>query len=410
MPDVDEPPVVVDDAPDVESPADPPEGQPDTPESEAAPEPEPEGRGALATLGDDDEIIIPTPIDGLPLIFTKDQKQLTPEQMRILAPLRIEADYDPGQVWMWLLDCRSRGFDPYARESFLYRIGKDLVRHVGIEGLRRKAQESGEYRGQTAPQFAGPDGVWKDVWTSPQPPLACRVGVYRAGFVEAVFRPVYWEEYCPMVDEYVWEDGPRGRRKRYTGNKVPSPMWRRADQGGKPLTMVSKCAEAAAMRAAWPNTFGGYYVPEETEKSRTDAAREAEAAHDAAAERRHAAYQKANPAAARIMVVDSTAEDTTPVQDVPQQLGALALAELEMQAEVLQRDVPWMVKKWVAARGGRDFSTASPAEVVEVVLSARPYVIEALRMAGRDAEADAYERAGTAIMSVGQLLGQEVNA
>jgi hypothetical protein len=363
-------------------------------------------REPAATL-DGDTIVIPTHVAGLPLRFTRDQQQLNPEQMRMLAPLGIDADYDIGEVIAFLMDCRKRGFDPYAKEAMLYRIAGKYIRHVGIEGLRRKAEETREYRGQAPPMFCGPDGVWKDVWTGDEPPLAAKVGVYRAGFVEAVSRPVFWDEYCPTQEE----KRQLGRNQwEKTGRRVPIANWRPASQGGKPLVMLIKCAEAAALRAAWPNTFSGYYVPEETAKMRADAdqhtaaAKEAEAQRDAAAERRHAAYTKANPPAARERVIDGTAIDTTPADD---QRGELARAEICWQAETLGRDVEWITRRWRAARAGQDFTTATTQEVVELALRYRPVVAEALRKAGQTQQADRYAATGDRIAPLTELLAEQ---
>jgi hypothetical protein len=366
-------------------------------------------RESVATL-DGDTIVIPTHVDGLPLRFTRTQKHLDADQMRLLGPLGIEADYDLGEVIAFLVDCRKRGFDPYAKEAMLYRIAGKYIRHVGIEGLRRKAEETREYRGQAPPMFCGPDGVWKDVWTSEQPPLAAKVGVYRAGFVEAVSRPVFWDEYCPMQAEKVQD---RTGRWVPTGKRVPIANWKPANKGGKPLVMLVKVAEATSLRAAWPNTFSGYYVPEETAKMRVDeiadleASKEAEAARDAAAERRRAAYTKANPPPVRERVIDGEAVDTTPTAGDDDRRGELARAELAWQAGILGKDLDWITRRWRAARGGQDFATATAQEAVELTLRYRPVVAEALRNAGQDEQADRYANAGDRIAPLEDLLSED---
>jgi LAGLIDADG DNA endonuclease family len=199
-------------------------------------------REAVATTDDDGAIIIPTHIQGSPLRFTPDQRLLNAEQMRILGPLGIEATYDLGEVIAFLIECRKRGFDPYAKEAMLYKISGKYIRHVGIEGLRRKAEETGEYRGHGVPQYCAPDGVWRDVWPYSEPPWACKVPVYRAGFVEATVKVVYWDEYCPTTDETRKEKG----RDVKTGRKVPLANWRSAKDGGKPLMIFAKCLPGSA--------------------------------------------------------------------------------------------------------------------------------------------------------------------
>ncbi len=81
--------------------------------------------------------------------------------------------------------CKRTGLNPFKREIYaiLRRDGQTgrakLTIHTGIDGFRTTAARTGHYRGQTAPEWCGEDGAWRDVWLSAKPPTAARVGVYR---------------------------------------------------------------------------------------------------------------------------------------------------------------------------------------------------------------------------------------
>lgn len=364
---------------------------------------------------DDGTLRVPTSIPGLVLTFTRNQVKLTDEQMHLLTPLGIEADWDVGQVAVFLLTCHQRGLDPWRKQAYLLLIDSKLVYHIGIDGHRARAEATGQYRGKLGPLFCGPDGVWHDKWLDRNnPPAAAKVAILRQGF-EPVWAVAMYDEYAPIVNETVWADtgevwqdtGRPKRKKVSTGKRRPAANWRAARDGGKPAVMLEKVAKAAAFRDAFPEQCGGFYDPAETEKSRYEASVAAEAdpaapGEDAGAQRRHAAYEAAMteaakggefPAFAGLGVSDEGARP-------------LLLAELDEQAAILDKTRTEVTAKWSKARGGADFATWPVVhDMASLVRALRPYVLEALREQGKTAEADHYEQSPD-LGTVEELFGR----
>lgn len=176
--------------------------------------------------------------------------KLAPEQVELLKRTVAKGASDD-EFALFLHQCERTGLDPFAKQIYcLQRRTKNeegawvnaMVTQVGIDGKRLIAQRTGQYRGQTVPVFYDKGGNPREVWLdSKVPPVACRVGVRRAGFDEPLYVTAHYDEYVQR-----------------TRDNQPNRMWKE-----KPCVMLAKCAESQAMNKAFPQELSGLYIEEE---------------------------------------------------------------------------------------------------------------------------------------------------
>lgn len=177
----------------------------------------------------------------------------TPENIELLKKSLADSKtiLTDSELGIFLYQAQKTGLDPLARQIYVMKRDQGGVSFMtSIDGQRLVAQRTHEYDGQAPPQWCGPDGVWKEVWLSKENPAAARVGVYRKGMREPVYGIATWNSYARYTD--VWENG------RKTGARKPMGVW-----GQMGDVMIAKCAEALALRKAFPQELSGLYTPEE---------------------------------------------------------------------------------------------------------------------------------------------------
>jgi phage recombination protein Bet len=149
------------------------------------------------------------------------------------------------ELSLFIQQCKRTQLDPFSRQIYATKIQGKISIQATIDGFRLIAERSGDYQGQTLPLYLNKTGKWSEVWTETGYPVACKVGVYKKGFIEPLFAIAKWDSYVQKV-----KDGKVGF------------MWAKM-----PEVMLAKVAEALALRKAFPNDLSGIYSQEEMEQA-----------------------------------------------------------------------------------------------------------------------------------------------
>lgn len=139
------------------------------------------------------------------------------------------------ELELFLHACKRTGLDPLMKQIYAIKRrnnktgNEDMSIQTGIDGYRLIADRTGKYAGSHGPEYQVAEDGWPDV---------ASVTVYK--MVGDVPRPfsasARWKEYCQET----------------------SPMWKKM-----PFLMLGKCAEALALRKAFPAELSGVYTHEE---------------------------------------------------------------------------------------------------------------------------------------------------
>lgn len=159
----------------------------------------------------------------------------------------------------WFLYQAARAqLDPFSRQIYwIKRRDGTAFTLVSIDGLRLIAQRSGNYAGQMGPEWCDEEGTWRNVWLADEPPAAARVGAMIKDAKNPLWGIARFKSYAP-----------RNKEGKLFGNWVQMPD-----------VMIAKCAEALALRKAFPQDLSGLYSGDEMEQAVPDDQRKLD--HDA---------------------------------------------------------------------------------------------------------------------------------
>lgn len=183
------------------------------------------------------------------LAIRPDQTNWTPEQAAVLRQSGIDNEVTGAELASFLHLCQRTQLDPFSRQIYLIgrwdkRAGRKVFTpQTSIDGYRvtahRAASKAGHKLGYEDTVWCDSSGKWFDVWLSAEPPAAAKVVVVRDG------------QRFPAVAKY-------SEYVQTNKENKPIGLW-----GKMPATMTAKCAEALALRMAFPNDLAGVYTAEE---------------------------------------------------------------------------------------------------------------------------------------------------
>lgn len=187
-------------------------------------------------------------------VHTPEEKYFSEDQMKLLSD-HIMKGASPIELQYFGEVCKRVGLDPFKKQIHAVKRWDSAAKRevwsyqTGIDGYRSIANSTGVYAGSDEPKFLPEDE------STPNPRKAT-VTVWKlvAGQRVPFTASARWEEYVQTTKE---------------GH--PNSMWRKMPYG-----QLGKCAEALALRKAFPDRLSGIHTDEEMEQADNTAERPGE--------------------------------------------------------------------------------------------------------------------------------------
>lgn len=182
----------------------------------------------------------------------------------------VAKDTNDDEFNLFMEACRSYGLDPFRKQisALVFNKNKPDKRQMAIivsrDGYRVIAQRCKNYRPASEPAQIETDPAAISP-TNPKGVVKATVRLWQQdsrGEWFPVVGEAYWDEFAAVKDEFA--ENEQGKWAK-TGKQTLDGNW-----GRMPVVMITKCAESQALRAGWPDQFGGIYAEEEMHKAETD--------------------------------------------------------------------------------------------------------------------------------------------
>jgi len=148
-------------------------------------------------------------------------------------------DLDDNEFQTFIKVCVDSKLNPFKRQIYAIKrrgkAGPVVTYQTGIDGFRAIAGRTGQHR-NTKIFWKAKGKDWVDFWEEDEAPAACKAEVYKSGCPEPFVATARFKSY------------------RVSNN----PLW-----ASMPENMIAKCAEALALRKAFPEDLSGLNSAEE---------------------------------------------------------------------------------------------------------------------------------------------------
>ena len=164
------------------------------------------------------------------LTFSEDQKALIKKTVAV--------GCTDNELQMFLYQCERTKLDPFSRQIYCIKRKGKMTIQTGIDGFRAIAERTGKYAGNDEYLFDGGKTEYDLLASGEKKPRVATACIKKVvdGVVCDFTASASWDAYCPS-SAFMW--------------------------GKMPFLMLGKCAEALALRKAFPNDLSGVYTQEE---------------------------------------------------------------------------------------------------------------------------------------------------
>lgn len=191
------------------------------------------------------------------VVAIKPNMDWSPAELRLIKH-NVAKDANDTEFDVFIHTARKLGLDPLRKQIYCWIFNKDnpkfrnMVIVTSIGGYRSIAERTSNYRpDDKAPRYtiATPNKL------NPLGIERAEVTVYK--FAQGQWFPVvgeaWWDEYVPIIKD------------RDSGEEMIDP--KKKGWTKMPRIMISKCAEANALRKAWPDDFAGINTEDELDRA-----------------------------------------------------------------------------------------------------------------------------------------------